>query len=191
MKLYLVVLFCLLTSIFFCQKATIKPNIKKLRNDTIVWRPDSLLKKEDFKSRPKPSGRLGFAAVGIFLYPNEDSGELVFCVEALFIKSKSYVTKYSEYVLKHEQLHFNICELYARKLRKKISETNFKKVKNLTNEMQKLYVKINEEYNKAQDKYDEETEHGLNSVKQKMWEESIEKQLSELESFTEITVKLN
>jgi hypothetical protein len=49
----------------FAQKTGIKPSIKKLRNDTIVWRADSLLDKDDFKSRSKGSA-MGFTASGIF-----------------------------------------------------------------------------------------------------------------------------
>ena len=120
----------LLTQLCFAQKTGIKPTIKKFRNDTIVWKADSLLDKDDFKSKAKGSA-LGFTASGIILYPSENAGVLVFYVEAIFVKSKSYITKFSDYVLKHEQLHFDICELYARKLRQKINEVDFKKVKNV------------------------------------------------------------
>lgn len=190
MKQLIVILFCLFSISISAQKPTIKPNIRKLKNDTIVWRADSLLHKEDFKSRPKPGGRLGFASVGVFLYPSEEGGELLFYVEALFVKSKSYITKYSEYVLKHEQIHFNICELYARKLRKKIKETNFKKVKNLTSEIQKMYGKISEEHIKEQDSYDNDTEHGLNSAKQKIWEDDITTRLKELDLYSETAINI-
>lgn len=190
MKQLLLTLLLLFSISFFSQKSAISPKIRKLKNDTIVWRADSLLHKEDFKSRPKPGGRLGFAAVGIFLYPGENGGELMFYVEALFVKSKSYITKYSEYVLKHEQIHFNMCELYARKLRKKISETNFKKVKNFSDEIQKLYAKISDEHNKEQDKYDNDTEHGLNSAKQKIWEDDVNSRIKELDAYSSTEINI-
>ena len=176
-----ILVFIALTS--FSQKGTIKPTFRKFKNDTIVWKTDSLLRKEDFKSRPKPNGPLGFAATGILIYPSESGGELIFYVEALFVKSKSYVTKFSEYVLRHEQLHFDITELYARKLRKKMMETDFKKVKKLQNEIQNLFNNYSEQLQKAQNKYDTETEHGLNSARQAVWNEDIQRQIKELDDF--------
>jgi hypothetical protein len=191
MKKIVVVLVLLAAKFGFAQKTGIKPSIKKLRNDTIVWRADSLLDKDDFKSRSKGSA-LGFTASGMFLYPSENAGVLVFYVEAIFVKSKSYITKYSDYVLKHEQLHFDICELYARKLRQKINEIDFKKVKNVQQVIQNAYARINTEFGREQEKYDKDTEHGLNAAKQQVWTDDIQKRIKELDAFigTEInTVK--
>ena len=191
MKKIFVVFILLAVQLGFAQKTGIKPSIKKLRNDTIVWRADSLLNKDDFKSRSKGSA-LGFTASGIFLYPSENAGVLVFYVEAIFVKSKSYITKYSDYVLKHEQLHFDVCELYARKLRQKINEIDFKKVKNVQQVIQNAYAKINTEFGREQEKYDKDTEHGLNAAKQQVWADDIQKRIKELDAFsgTEInTVK--
>ena len=115
-----------------------------------------------------------------------------FHVEAIFVKSKSYITNYSEYVLKHEQLHFDVCELYARKLRQKLTETDFKKVKNVQQLIQNAYTKISQDFNKEQDRYDEDTEHGLNAAKQQVWNDDINRRIKELDAFgdTEInTVK--
>jgi len=44
-----------------------------------------LLNKDNFKSKSKGSA-LGFTALGIFFYPSENSGVLVFHVEAIFVK---------------------------------------------------------------------------------------------------------
>ena len=182
-------LFIFFTITVFSQR-TIAPNIRKLKNDTVVWKQDSLLHKEDFKARGKSNGPLGFAATGIFMYPGESGGELLFYVEALFIKSKSYITQYSEYVLRHEQIHFDICELYARKLREKMINTNFKNVKNLQAETTKLYKKVSTDLFKEQEKYDKDTEHGINSAKQKLWEEDIQNRIKELEAFSTSAINI-
>ena len=176
-------LFLVFTITAFSQKAQIRPTLRKFKTDTIIWKPDSLLKKEDFKARGKANGPLGFTASGIFIYPGESDGALIFYVEALFVKSKSYITKYSEYVLKHEQIHFDICELYARKLRKKLADTDFKKVKKLQFEIERMYNTINTQLMKEQEKYDKETEHGLNSAKQAIWNESIQQQIKDLDDY--------
>lgn len=169
---------------------TLAPNLKKFKNDTIIWKQDSLLHKEDFKAKGKNNGPLGFTNTGIFLYTGEKDGELIFYIEALFIKSKSYITQYSDYVLKHEQLHFDICELYARKLRQKFSETNFAKIKSLQTETTKLYNKLSTELFKEQEKYDKDTEHGLNSLKQKLWDEDIKARLTAMEAFSDTGINI-
>ena len=190
-KVGFIICLALLANTLLAQKGGIKPNIKKLRNDTVVWRADSLLTKEDFKSKAKGPA-MGFTAGGIFLYPNESNSVLVFNVEAIFVKSKSYITKFSEYVLKHEQLHFDICELYARKLRQKISELDFKKVKNVAQVIDNAYKKFSGEMMREEEKYDKDTEHGLNAAKQQVWADNIQKQIKDLDAYsgTEInTVK--
>lgn len=190
MQKALVVLTLFLISFSNFAQRTISPNIRKLKNDTIIWKQDSLLHKEDFKAKGKNNGPLGYASIGIFMYAGESGGELIFNIEALFIKSKSYITKYSDYVLKHEQIHFDICELYARKLRQKFTETNFAKVKSLENETTKMYTKISSELFKEEEKYDKDTEHGLNSAKQKLWDADIKARLLALEAYSQSAINI-
>jgi hypothetical protein len=188
-KCFAGILFILLSLSGFSQR-TIAPNIRKLRNDTIIWKQDSLLRKEDFKARGKSSGPLGYASTGLFMYPGESNGELLFFVEALFIKSRSYITQYSEYVLRHEQIHFDICELYARKLRQRFTETNWKTVRNMQSETARIYNKTVADLFKEEAKYDKDTEHGLNSAKQKIWEEDIQNRLKELEGYSRSSINI-
>jgi hypothetical protein len=190
MKRSFAIVVCLLSVLpLFSQKQSIAPQIRKFRNDTIVWHPDSLLTKENFKSKSKgKSGPLGFTCSGIFVYPSESGGALLFNVEALFVKSKSYLFDNSPYILKHEQLHFDICELYARKLRQKIAEADFKEIKNVNDFIRHTYEKINTEYTREQQKYDKDTEHGLNPAKQQSWSDDIHKRLTELNAYSETSI---
>jgi hypothetical protein len=183
------VLLILLVSFFtvHAQKSSLSPTVKKFKNDTVVWKKDSLLKKEDFKAKVKKN-ELGSSTTCIFVYPNESNGVLVFSVEALFVKSKSFITPTSEYVLKHQQLYFDICELYARKLRKMISDKDFKKVSNVTEVIQQMYTKVNNEYAKEEQKYDTDTNYGLNAAKQQVWADDIQKQLTALDAFSNTEV---
>lgn len=192
MRVLFTVLFIGLSlTVLNAQRSPITPKIRKFKNDTIIWKQDSLLKAEDFKGKVKNNGPLGLSAVGIFLYPVESGGELKFRVEALFVKSKSYIVKTSDYVLKHEQIHFDICELFARKMRQRIAEKDFTKVKKVKEELDKIYIKTFKEYLKEQDKYDGDTEHGLNSIKQKLWDADIAARLKELEAYASPEVVLD
>ena len=102
---------------------------KKLLNDTIIWRSDYLLVREDFKGKLLP-GSGGHAASAIYIYSKEVDGLIMYNIEAILVKSKSALKSESKYALNHEQKHFDVAELYARKFRKKMSETNFLKVNN-------------------------------------------------------------
>ena len=58
--------------------------------------------------------------------------------------------------------------------------------------IQNAYAKINTEFSREQEKYDKDTEHGLNGAKQQVWADDIQKRIKELDAFsgTEInTVK--
>lgn len=190
MKKILLLFVLLLSLCVSAQRSPITPNIRRLKNDTIIWKQDSLLHKEDFKARARSNGPLGVSAVGLLLYPGENGGELLFYVEALFIKSKSYLVQFSEYVLKHEQIHFDISEVYARTLRKRITETDFKKIKNASLEINKLYQRTLNELLKEETKYDADTEHGINSAKQKVWNEDITQRLKELDTYSGLSVNI-
>lgn len=183
----------LLILVAFClaghAQQRIAPTIRKFKDDTIVWRKDSLLTPKDFKAKGHgKNGPMGYTCYSIFLYPNEIGGQLVFSVEALFIKSKSYVTEESDYVLKHEQLHFDISELYARKLRKMIADKDFKKVSNVNEVIKNMYNKVSQDCMREEEKYDNETNHGLNAARQQVWSDDIKKQLQELDAYSNTEV---
>jgi hypothetical protein len=166
-----------------------KVNIKKLKGDTIVWQKDSLLTRADFKGRVTKQWA-GCAATFIMIKPIESNGNILFSVQAVFQKSKSNIIQTSDYVLKHEQLHFDICELYARKLRKMMLDKDFKKVRNIQNEIQNMYNKINNEYAKYEEKYDNDTNHGENPAKQKVWEDDVANQMKELDQYSSTVVNV-
>jgi len=163
---------------------------KKLSNDTIVWSQDSLLHPEDFKAKPKKDAAMGLSSIGIRLYTGEIKGELVFFVKAMFMKKESYLVKNSEYILRHEQTHFDISEIYARLMRKKISQLDFKKAKSVNSEINKIYQSTMKEYFAEQDKYDKDAEHGLNPVKQKQWNDDVAHRLDDLKEFSQTYVNV-
>jgi len=85
-------------------------------------------------------------------------------------------------LLQHEQTHFDLCELYARKLRQNIAINRYTGAD--IQKMDKAYAALTAELNKVELQYDEETTHGLNTEKQDEWNARIVKQLEALNSFT-------
>lgn len=89
-------------------------------------------------------------------------------------------------VLEHEQLHFDICELYGRKLYKKIVGLRAKNQLTERN-LNELYHMLVEEYDEIQDKYDEETNHSINTREQTDWNKYIATELNELSKYSAYT----
>lgn len=183
-------LFLLCCLFICCHSLNAQTASKKLNNDTIVWSPDSLLHPEDFKAKAKKGAAMGLSAIGIRLYTGEVKGDLVFFVKAMFMKKESYLVKNSDYILRHEQTHFDISEIYARLMRKKISQLDFKKTKSVNAEINRIYQSTMKEYFAEQDRYDKDAEHGLNPVKQKQWNEDVARRLDELKEFSQAYVNV-
>jgi len=178
----------ILLSIFFVTGFSQKKS--KLLQDTVVWRPDVPLKRSDYKG--KPTGKLaGGAYTALLIYTKEEDAQINFVVEAIFVRKKSFIRDSSEYIMKHEQGHFDLCELYARKLREKISNTNFLKVKNIKEKIQSLYNETIRDLRKENEMYDEDTEHSQNMVKQTKWNEDIIRQLDSLDTYNSTEVEVN
>ncbi|TAE78919.1 MAG: DUF922 domain-containing protein [Bacteroidetes bacterium] len=164
---------------------------KKLAKDTLIWRADSLLTVEHFQAkRNNVKGAFAYTTTTIWLYQREVGGELLFFVDAIMLKSKSFLPKDVPYTLNHEQKHFDLCEVYARKIRQKIAEKDFTKVKDTPAEINKIYNKLIAEYFKEQEKFDKETEHGINAAKQQIWNEKIAGMLADLEAYSSNSVSI-
>lgn len=112
---------------------------------------------------------------------NTDSAEIE--LVAVFSKTKSWVAYKEKTVLKHENGHFDITELWTRKLRKKIMETTFTAAR-YKEELNKLYVEFDDKMDAYHDKYDDETENSMNSAGQKAWEAKIKQKLDEHAAYT-------
>ena len=79
--------------------------------------------------------------------------------------------------LDHEQGHFDIAEIYARKIRSEVARQIITK-SDFDSKFKLLYDRIYQEYQKFQVKYDQETNRGLNLNKQQEYREMINRQLN-------------
>lgn len=105
-------------------------------------------------------------------------------VSARFYRNESWsrADKQSIRLLQHEQRHFDLCELYARKLRQNTASNHYTGAD--MKKVDKLYDALMAELNKMQQQYDDETTHGLNTDKQNEWNDKIAKEMNELSSFS-------
>lgn len=151
--------------------------------EVILWQADEKLSWQDFKANPPQSDRIAAVTASGITYEfssvlGKDKVEIDFTVSTFFYPNKSwYKPKICDtVVLGHEQLHFDISELFARKMRKKLMETRF--TKNVKAEVRSIYKQILRELNDFQNKYDSETNFSRNREQQVIWNTKIRNALN-------------
>jgi hypothetical protein len=151
--------------------------------DTLHWSKSRKLRFDDFKDET-----IYYAGGGATLCYLEGTANSCACsgILAVFFKNKSAIPKGDISVLSHEQGHFDICEIYARKARKYLQSTG----KALTSDSISVIVnRFNHDLELMQARYDEETDHNANADRQWEWEEKIARMLYELRLYEECTKK--
>lgn len=157
-----------------------------LSDEVIEWSPQYKLKISDFKAKSK--GSPGFAvatttsAFGFEIV--NTNGKINGSIFVRFLCDKSWWNPdyYQRDVLQHEQLHFDICELFGRKLYKEILKLRKQGRLNQKN-IERLQSRLEEEYDEYQDLYDFETDHSVNTKMQVYWNKKIKHELEELSAF--------
>ncbi len=180
-QFFLLLIFCF-SSEFLIAQNTIQNSGREFGADTIQWKENSSLKYSDFKSKPYGSFQ-GNTYAGITLDFTQDEKGIHLFLFTIFFCKHSFLKDTSINLLNHEQLHFDITEIYKRKLLQQLSQKDFSKEKNSSAVIQKIYNQVNEEMNKEQDRYDKETNHGIISAKQNQWIDSVRAQLKALSNF--------
>jgi hypothetical protein len=148
----------------------------------IEWSESKKLTWSDFRGpRTKDASYAASTSSGIsFTYSVKHAKgdiDLDFSVKCHFYPEKSWYDRNhaSEYILKHEQTHFDISELHARVLRKLISEAEFSK--DIKTEIKAIYQEVERQRGKMQRRFDTETEHSINKKNEYLWEAFIANQL--------------
>ena len=152
--------------------------------DTLQWIPAKKLVWSDFKADAPRSRFAAYTFTVITMdYSIKSSGKSFkanFSITSAFNRQKSWVKNSpeskSDAILRHEQLHFDIAELSARKLRKSLSELNLSRER-YAKQIQAVYDEVIGAGDAMQKAYDDETEHGLLQDEQKRWSEKIAREL--------------
>ncbi len=148
------------------------------------WSEDRLLKWSDFKGSPGTiEGWGATSSTGISQsYHVRSDGYIdknAVVIKGYFYPEYSWVrhNHKSKHLLGHEQTHFDITEVYARKLAKKIQETTF--TTNALEEIKALYQEIEKERVATQTLFDKDSEHSINHMKEFQWELKVKRWLEE------------
>ena len=157
-------------------------NVKTFGQDNtlIRWNDAPPLSWNDFSGKVNDTSKYDaecFAEIR-YQYRLYELGKFEFDVYAHFDKDISWSRKekQSEALLKHEQMHFNIAQLFAKKLQSDFNTCSF--TEKYEEQIQDLFAKTKQEYQAMQIRYDEETNHSLNKEKQKEWEVLIDYELA-------------
>lgn len=159
----------------------------------IEWQSENQLAWSNFKARPnKLSSYHALTNSGISFSTTYENGAMSIIVTSYFDPSGSWVKpdKKTDELLKHEHVHFDITELYARKLRKAMAEHKWTEA-NLERDIKRLFDKYLKLQDEAQNRYDEETDHSNNEEAQARWNERISNELKELEAYSESSIQLS
>lgn len=109
---------------------------------------------------------------------------LEFKIQSIFDPKKSWKrVGVDDYVLNHEQGHFDITEYHARLLRKKLKTAKYKSFSTVSQDIQEMFNLSYTSANEMQIQYDEQTRHSIDRKKQKKWDKKIKKLLSSTSAY--------
>jgi hypothetical protein len=160
-------------------------SIAQSEEDLIKWSAGKKLQWKDYLSEPdKNSDAAASTSTRIgFEYHIRDNN-LTYTLSCNFSKTRSWGRHKNDYILSHEQGHFDIAEIFTRKLAKALSEYKFKS-SSYKNDLKKIYTDVMQEKEKFQQQYDNETDYSRNDEKQATWLKKIKEALSDLKEFAD------
>lgn len=158
----------------------------------ITWVENAKLEWKDFKGQPHTEAREWAASyIGTAMKSSGKGENAVLTIVAQFNPDSAWVKKGKEtaYLLNHEQLHFDIQEIFARKLKKTILNSHFIR-QSIRADLDVIVKKNNDEKSAYQNLYDSETQHSLNTQKQNEWGDKIRTELVSLNDFKDPVINI-
>ena len=165
--------------------ASINNTTSETQIEKIDWVPGLKLSWGDFKGKPdsrmEEIAALTSSSISYSRYC--ENGVLKADVKAIFRKQESWVrtVAMTDEYLAHEQLHFDITELYARKLRASLSYHRFSC--DQVQDMENVVKRILDEWRKMEEAYDLDTAFSHDKPKQRHWHAFINNQLNDYHRF--------
>ena len=159
MMLRFLLVSCFISSVAFSQSV---PNL-------IEWQSAHRLSWEDFKGNPPADAKhAALTSSGILINFTYNDKSLSFDVTCNFDKIKSWVRVKNDHILAHEQGHFDITEIHARKLYRNLKAYRFRQA-SVSKDIHEIYQNVVNDLQLMQTEYDRETDHSRNFFQQKNW----------------------
>lgn len=153
------------------------------QESTIDWSPSRKLTWDDFRGTPpRNTGNAALTHSGLSFDIGFGSNGFSYFISCRFDKTRSWGRVKTDHVLQHEQAHFDITEIHARKLHRAFKNYRYDE-NTVEKEINELYEKIIQDHHAMQVLYDSETEHSLNGKAQAAWLKKISAELKDLEAY--------
>jgi hypothetical protein len=153
------------------------------QEELVHWKENRRLSWNDYKGRAdRSAGAAASTATYLGIDYNFSPEGLTYTITCSFSKNRSWGLHKTDYILSHEQGHFDIAEIFARKLNMKIATYRVNKA-TCKDDLKKIYEDIVQEKEAMQNTYDEETNHSIYKEKQAEWLKKIGEMLKEYASY--------
>ena len=145
--------------------------------DFVEWSPAKRLTWDDYLAKPSSSSdAAAITSTALGLEYHVRNNALTYKITCKFSKTRSWGKYKTDYILEHEQGHFDITEIFARKLENALREYDFNP-KKFKSDLDQIYREIMEKKEELQNQYDVETDYSRNKEKQAEWLKKIQREL--------------
>ncbi len=131
----------ILKNIFFFVGFITLMSFSFVKDNFILWQENKKLKIQDFKADNKDTikvnrqqflGAISAIRIEYSSFQRNKNSVPDFSIKTYFDPNESWMLLKNDYVLQHEQIHFDLTELYARKMRKSVESLRQKNVTNIS-----------------------------------------------------------
>ena len=172
-----------------------------VKDEFILWQENKKLKIQDFKADNKDTvkvnrqqflGAISAIRIEYTSFQRNKNSVPDFSIKTYFDPNESWMLLKNDYVLQHEQIHFDLTELYARKMRKSVESLRQKNVTNIS-----IYRKKIQHWNamkeKASNQFDADNQDYYIKIgqkilfqknpKQEAWKKKVDRELFQYSLF--------
>ncbi len=172
-----------------------------VKDDFILWQENKKLKIQDFKADNKDTikvnrqqflGAISAIRIEYSSFQRNKNSVPEFNIKTYFDPNESWMLLKNDYVLQHEQIHFDLTELYARKMRKSVESLRQKNITNIS-----IYRKKIQRWNamkeKASNQFDADNQDYYIKIgqkilfqknpKQEAWKKKVDRELFQYSLF--------
>lgn len=155
----------------------------KETEEYIPWSTERPLSWDDYLCEPvRNTDAVASTSTSLGISYQVVNSRLVYHISCGFSKTKSWKLVHTDYILAHEQGHFDITEIFARKLYQGLQNYNFNR-RSFKRDINEIYQAIVNEKEDFQQMYDGESDHSRNRKIQYEWLDKIQKMLNETEAY--------
>ncbi|RYZ20709.1 MAG: DUF922 domain-containing protein [Chitinophagaceae bacterium] len=163
--------------------AAYTPVVREENEEIIPWTARRIVGWQDFQSEPvRGTEAVASTSTSLGLSYKIQDGALAYEVSCNFSKAKSWGLMRTDYILAHEQGHFDITEISARRLHQALASYTYNR-RTYKQDLTRIYNSVVQLKEQLQEQYDHETDHSRNRAVQGEWLERIEKMLDETQEW--------